>query len=244
MSESGLRVEALCAGYGKGLVLRDLMLHADSGECIALLGPNGVGKTTAIRAISGLVKPRSGSISWQGTSLVGKQPHQIVRLGIAVVPEGRRLYGGMTVEDNLLMGAYSSRKEEALERLVEIRSAFPLLTERSSQLAGSLSGGQQQLCAIARALMSSPRLLLVDELSLGLSPAAIKEVLEGIRIAQKLFSPTIVVVDQDVHVAAQLASRGYFLDLGAVAAEGPMEMLVEADLIRDLYFRKEVRVEA
>lgn len=239
----GLRVESLHAGYGKALVLRELTLHADPGECIAFLGPNGVGKTTAIRAISGVIKPRSGSITWQGTSLAGKPPHEIVRLGVAVVPEGRRLYGGMTVTENLLMGAYSSSRGEALERLEEIRSAFPLLAERGSQLAGSFSGGQQQLCAIARALMSSPELLLVDELSLGLSPAAIKEVLEGIRVAQRLFSPTIVLVDQDVNVAAELATRGYFFDLGAVAAEGPMEKLVEASLIKELYFRKEVRIE-
>src|SRR5262249_34828439 len=151
------------------------------------------GKTTLMRTITGLVGVRSGTIEWDGRRIDGVPPHRMARTGIAMVPEGRRLYGGMTVEENLIMGAFSASRRETVRRLEALYEHFGLLQERRAQLAGTMSGGQQQLCAIGRALMSNPRLLLIDELSLGLSPAAIKTVIEGIRLARNIFQPTILI---------------------------------------------------
>lgn len=230
------RLDKVNAGYSHVPVLRDLSFHAAQGECIALLGPNGVGKTTTMWSIIGSVRPTSGAIWWEGQRIEGLSPHRTVSRGIAIVPEGRRLYGGMSVEDNLRMGAYQLSASVTESRLQAIFDRFPLLRERRSQLAGTLSGGQQQVCAIARALMSNPRLLLIDELSLGLSPAAIGDVVDAIKIAVGMLKPTVVLVDQDVTIAEQLATRGYFLERGSIVAEGPLADLVKADRIRDLYF--------
>jgi branched-chain amino acid transport system ATP-binding protein len=232
-----LSLRSVSAGYNQANVLNDLNIEVRSGECVAVLGPNGVGKTTIMRTIAGLLHPRIGTIEWQGTTLNALPPHQIVELGVAMVPEGRRLYGGMTVHENLLMGAYSAPLREAKQRVEVIYQTFDLLRERSNQLAGTMSGGQQQLCAIGRALMSKPKLLLVDELSLGLSPAAIKQVIAAMQTAIRMFQPTILVVDQDVNVAAALASRGYFIDRGTVVGSGLMSELVNVDLVRKLYFQ-------
>lgn len=232
-----LSLRSVSAGYNQANVLNALDLDVELGECVAVLGPNGVGKTTIMRTLTGLLRPRSGLIEWRGTRINGMPPHRIVDLGVAMVPEGRRLYGGMTVQENLLMGAYQAPKREARQRLEMIYSTFPLLKERCSQLAGTMSGGQQQLCAIGRALMLQPKLLLVDELSLGLSPAAIKQVIAALKTAVRMFQPTMLIVDQDVNVAAALASRGYFIDRGAVVGSGPMDELVNVDLVRNLYFR-------
>jgi branched-chain amino acid transport system ATP-binding protein len=232
----GLTVDALEAGYGHVPVLRGVSLVARPGECVALLGPNGVGKTTTISAIAGVVRATGGEIRFAGRSLRDLAPHEVVRHGIAVVPEGRRLYGGMTVEENLQMGAYAARRAEVAERLQELYDVFPRLAQMRDQLAGNLSGGQQQLSAIGRALMSRPRLLLIDELSMGLSPAAVTEVTDAIAVAKQTFGPTMLLVDQDIEVAAGIATRGYFLDQGRVVASGPMRELREVELIRRLYF--------
>ena len=234
---AGLVLDDVHAGYGGVSVLRGITLEVAPGECVALLGPNGVGKTTTIRTITGVLAPTSGRVEFEGRSLAGVAPHEIVHRGVAVIPEGRRLYGGMTVDENLRMGAYALHKREAGARLEEMYELLPRLQEWRGRLAGQLSGGQQQMCAIARALMSRPRLLLVDELSMGLSPAATREVLDVIKMVAARFSPTILLVDQDVEVAAEIASRGYFLDLGQVVASGAMAELVRVDLIKDLYFK-------
>lgn len=232
-----LRLQSVSAGYNQANVLNELDLQVGLGECVAILGPNGVGKTTIMRTIAGLLRPRSGIVEWQSEVINGLPPHRVVHLGVAMVPEGRRLYGGMTVQENLLMGAYSAPRREALRRLEVIYGTFELLKERGAQLAGTMSGGQQQLCAIGRALMSQPKLLLVDELSLGLSPAAIKQVIAALQTAMRMFQPTMLIVDQDVQVAAELASRGYFIDRGSVVRAGPMNELVNIELVRNLYFR-------
>lgn len=232
----GLVVSGVYAQYGNVPVLRDINLEVADHECVALMGPNGVGKTTTIRTICGLLKPTSGSITWRGQRVDTRPTHEVVKLGIACVPEGRRLYKGMTVEENLLMGAFSATGGATSERLDRIYAMFPLLHQRRRQLSGSLSGGQQQLCAIGRALMSAPTLLLIDELSLGLSPKAIGEVVEALASAIRQIRLTVVLVEQDITVASTLASRGYFLDLGAVVGSGPMGDLVEVDYVRKLYF--------
>jgi branched-chain amino acid transport system ATP-binding protein len=236
LRDEGLTVEDLAAAYGNVPVLRRVTLDASPGECIALLGPNGVGKTTTINALTGNVRVTGGRIRFAGRDLVGITPHQAVHHGIAIVPEGRRLYGGMKVEENLQMGAYASPRREVATRLAELYDVFPRLAAMRGQLAGNLSGGQQQLCAIGRALMSRPHLLLIDELSMGLSPAAVTEVTDVIKTVKRTFAPTILVVDQDINVAAEIATRGYFLDLGRVVAAGTMDELGQVDLIRQLYF--------
>lgn len=233
--KSALTIASVRAGYNWTDVLNGVDIEVARGECVAILGPNGVGKTTLMRAITGVIAVRSGVIEWDAKSIGSLPPHQITRLGIAMVPEGRRLYGGMSVEENLLMGAFAAPRGETRRRLDALYQAFGLLKERREQLAGTMSGGQQQLCAIGRALMSNPRLLLIDELSLGLSPAAIKNVIEGIRIAREMFDPTMLIVDQDVRVAGQIATRGYFLDRGAVVASGAMSELMDARLVHELY---------
>jgi branched-chain amino acid transport system ATP-binding protein len=233
---AAIRVDKINAGYSHVPVLRDLSFHVDQGECVALLGPNGVGKTTTMWTILGSIIPTSGSVWWENQRIDHLPPHRTVSKGIAIVPEGRRLYGGMSVEENLLVGAYQAGKAETRQRLAKIYDTFPILNERRHQLAGTMSGGQQQVCAIGRALMSNPRLLLIDELSLGLSPAAIGTVVEALKVAIAYLKPTLILVDQDVTLAQQLATRGYFLERGSVVAEGPLSELVKADRIRELYF--------
>lgn len=234
--QAGLRVQGVYAQYGHVPVLRDISLTVARGECVALMGPNGVGKTTTIRTICGLLRPTDGGIYWDHNRLDSQATHEVVNLGVACVPEGRRLYQGMTIEENLLMGAYSVKKDLAAARLEKLYTTFPLLRERRKQLAGTLSGGQQQLCAVGRALMSNPSLLLIDELSLGLSPKATHEVVEALQLVIENLHLTILIVEQDITVAAALASRGYFLDLGSVVGSGPMTDLMSVDYVRQLYF--------
>ena len=233
---ASLVVAGISAGYGRMPVLQDLNFSAAAGECIAILGPNGVGKTTTMRLLTGLVRPTAGQILWQGIRIDRIAPHKIVDHGIAIVPEGRRLYSGMTVEDNLRMGAYHLRRPEVERRLAAIYDRFPLLGERWRQTAATLSGGQQQVCAIGRALMSNPQLLLIDELSLGLSPAAITDVVTAIKLAIEMLRPTVVVVDQDVNNVSQFATRAYFLERGTVVASGDLKELIQLDRIKQLYF--------
>lgn len=235
-SNSGLVVTGVTAGYGHIPVLNDLSFTAAPGECIALLGPNGVGKTTTMRVLTGLLHPIQGTITWQGKRIDGIAPHKVVDRGIAIVPEGRRLYGGMSVEDNLRMGAYHLPRSLIETRLRTLYKRFSLLAERRHQLAATLSGGQQQICAIGRALMSEPLLLLIDELSLGLSPAAIADVVAAVRLAIEMLKPTVIVVDQDANNAAKLASRGYFMEGGAMVAEGALSDLMKVERIKELYF--------
>jgi branched-chain amino acid transport system ATP-binding protein len=235
-ADGGLVVTRITAGYGHIPVLNDLSFRAAAGECIALLGPNGVGKTTTMRVLTGLVRPTGGTITWEGKRIDGIAPHKIVDRGIAIVPEGRRLYGGMSVDDNLRMGAYHLSRTLVEKRLHAIYERFPLLAERRHQLAATMSGGQQQICAIGRALMSEPRLLLIDELSLGLSPPAIADVVAAVKLAIELLKPTVIVVDQDAGNAAKLAGRGYFIERGTMVAEGALADLMQVERIKELYF--------
>ncbi len=223
-----LAVTDLVAGYGRAQVLREVSLTVADGEIVALLGPNGAGKTTLVNAVSGIRPPWSGRVVLDGHDLTTTKPHLISERGVAVVPEGRRIFPEMNVGDNLDIGAYNRRarpgRDENLERVLEI---FPRLAERRKQLAGSLSGGEQQMLAIGRALMSDPSLLLLDEPSLGLAPIIVESIFEILRRLNAA-GLAILLVEQNAVEALNLASRGYVLEEGRIVHEG-----ASADLLAD-----------
>ena len=215
MSERLLDVRHLEVAYGPATAVRNVSLHVEAGEVVALLGANGAGKTTTLRGVSGLVRPRSGRVRFAGRRIDGLSPARTVAAGLAHVPEGRRLFPGLTVVENLRLGGWG-RGDHQLDLVFD---TFPRLAERRTQAAGSLSGGEQQMVAIGRALMSEPRLLMVDELSLGLSPVAVDELLE--RLAQlNREGLSILLIEQFVERALRLADRVYVLVKGRVAFEG------------------------
>jgi branched-chain amino acid transport system ATP-binding protein len=224
-----LEIRGLVAGYGGVEILRGIDLDVGESEIVALVGANGAGKTTLLRAISGLIPARRGTIRFRERDLAGLLPEQIVERGIAHVPEGRRLFAGLTVRENLRVGAY--RRGGDLGYVLEL---FPRLEERLRQVAGSLSGGEQQMCAIARGLMSSPDLLMVDELSLGLAPNLVEQILDRLE-AIAANGTAVLLVEQDVDAALRLAARGYVLETGAIVAEGPSSDLLADPRIREAY---------
>jgi branched-chain amino acid transport system ATP-binding protein len=234
VSDPILRVDSLCAGYGQAEVLRNLSLHVAPGEIVALVGSNGAGKTTLLRALSGLV-PFRGTVSFLGASLAGRSPERIFSAGLVHVPEGRQLFYAMTVEDNLKMGARLRKDAAAVAADFErVWNFFPRLKERRRQLAGSMSGGEQQMCAMARALMAQPRLLLVDEMSLGLAPVVVDRLLEILLEIRKAGMP-VLLVEQDVFAAFSVADRGYVLETGHIVGEGPISELREDPRVRAAY---------
>jgi branched-chain amino acid transport system ATP-binding protein len=230
-----LDVRELDVRYGGIRALNGISLHVDEGEIVTLLGANGAGKTTTLRAISGLVRPHSGEIHFEGSSLLRTPPHAIAAMGIGHVPEGRRVFPRMSVRENLELGAYTvtSRKTIA-ERMDEALATFPRLKERFAQKAGTLSGGEQQMLAIARALMASPRLLLLDEPSLGLSPILVQTIFSVIaKIHER--GTTILLVEQNARQALRIASRGYVLENGAISREAPAAALLEDEAVVAAY---------
>ena len=231
-----LEVDGLEAAYGAGAVaLAGASLTVGAGELVALLGPNGAGKTTLVRCIAGLVRPRRGTLRWQGRPLTGVPPHAIVELGIAVVPEGRRLFGGLTVEENLALGAFTPRaRAGACARLEAVYALFPVLRERRRQLARTLSGGQQQMVALGRALMADPRLLVLDEPSLGLAPRVVEAIFETL-VAINRQGVAVLLVEQNVHLALAVAHRACILEAGRVAREGPARALADDPEVRRAY---------
>jgi branched-chain amino acid transport system ATP-binding protein len=225
-----LEVSDLEAGYGRVEVLRGVDLRVEAGEIVALIGSNGAGKTTLLRAVSGLIAPSGGSIRFRGRETGGLPPERIVALGLAHVPEGRRLFAGLTVRENLLAGAFR-RGAGNLERALEL---FPRLGDRLGQIAGSLSGGEQQMCAIARGLMSEPELIMIDELTLGLAPNLVEPILERLtKVAED--GTAVLLVDQDVDLALEVAARGYVLETGAIVASGPSEELIGDPKVSEAY---------
>jgi branched-chain amino acid transport system ATP-binding protein len=236
MAEPLLRIAGLSAGYGDVQVLWGIDLAVPRGEISCLVGSNGAGKTTLMRAISGLVDVRGGAVDFDGRTLVGATPEGVLAAGIAQVPEGRRLFAAMSVRDNLLMGAYLRRDGKAAieEDLERVLAMFPILRQRHAQDAGTLSGGEQQMCAIARGLMSRPRLLLIDELSLGLAPLVVDELSERLR-ALNGEGLTILVVEQDVATALELASTAFVMDNGRVTRSGPSAALRDDPAIHEAY---------
>jgi len=226
-----LEVEGLSAAYGTVEVLWDVELEVRENEIVALVGSNGAGKTTLLRTISGMMRRTSGEVRFEGARISGMRPEQIVSRGVAHVPEGRHLFQGLSVRENLMAGGYANRDGAELDRAVEL---FPALGDRMGQLAGSLSGGQQQMCAIARGLMSRPKLLMLDELSLGLAPKLVDEIIERLGIVAEQ-GTALLVVEQDVDAALRIASRGYVLETGRIAASGPSEELAEDPRVREAY---------
>ncbi|ULR41672.1 ABC transporter ATP-binding protein [Thermus sp. NEB1569] len=229
-----LRIEGLETGYGKAQVLFGMDLEVREGELVALLGANGAGKTTLLRTISGLIRPWRGRILWDGRDLGGLSPAKRARLGLGHVPEGRQLFPLMTVEENLRLGAaflVPGREKEGFERVYAL---FPRLAERRRQLAGTLSGGEQQMLAIARALMGFPRILLVDEPSLGLAPRLAEEVLRTLnRVAEE--GVGILLVEQNVALSLEVAVRAYVVEHGRIVLHGPARAVLEDPRIREAY---------
>jgi len=230
-----LEVQSLRVAYGDVQALWDVSLEVGSGEIVALVGANGAGKTTTLRAISGVVKVIGGSITLAGQELTGRESHDIVERGVVHVPEGRQLWPGMSVEETLQLGAYAARaRGRRAETLAEVFRLFPRLLERRRQAADTLSGGEQQMCAVARGLMARPRLLMLDEPSLGLSPIMLAEVFETVkRVASE--GVTVLLVEQNVEQALALADRAYVLETGSVVLSGPGRELLADDAIRKAY---------
>jgi branched-chain amino acid transport system ATP-binding protein len=230
-----LEVEGLDAAYGPVQVLRGLDLHVDDGEVVVLLGANGAGKTTTIRAICQMVDTK-GSVQMDGTQLVGKRPEQMARLGIAHVPQGRGTFPELTVDENLEVGGYVRKDRHAIHDDIERwYGLFPRLAERRTQLAGSLGGGEQQMLAVARALMSRPRLLLLDEPSLGLAPIIIQDLFDKFDELNEQEGVTMFVVEQNANLALGIADRAYVLEAGRVVLTGSADELRADDAVRRAY---------
>ena len=230
--------------YGSVQALKGISLHVNEGEIVALIGANGAGKTTTLRSISGLLVPRRGTITFGGRSIVGKAPEAIVRAGVSQVPEGRQVFGPLSITDNLLLGAYHLSWREKRTRLHEdferIYSLFPVLRERANQAAGTLSGGEQQMLAIGRALMSRPRLLLLDEPSLGLAPRAARTIFEAIPEFRDQ-GLTVLLVEQNARAALQIADRAYVLETGSVVMEGSTQELLNQREVQRAYLGRGYR---
>jgi len=233
--ETWFRIENLRVFYGRVEALKGISLEVAQGAIVTLIGANGAGKSTTLRAISGLTRPASGEILYQGRKMDGLSPQEIVRAGIAHVPEGRRVFPFMTVKENLNMGAFRRKGKEAIRKDLEgVWAHFPVLLERRSQPAGSLSGGEQQMLAIGRALMSRPTLLLLDEPSLGLAPLMVREVGRIIgEINQRQVG--IILVEQNARMALRIAHQGYVLETGTIALHGPASDLIDNEHVKKAY---------
>jgi branched-chain amino acid transport system ATP-binding protein len=230
-----LELSNVTAGYGQFTALWDVTLRVDRGEAVAVVGPNGAGKTTLLRVISGLIAPRTGELVFEGAHLGGHPAHELVAHGIAHVPEGRRLFPRLTVGENLKMGAYlASARAAYRETLERVYTLFPVLAERSRQRAGSLSGGEQQMLAIGRALMSHPKLILLDEPSMGLAPVMVLRLFDLIRRVREE-GYTILIVEQNVRQVLKLVDRAYLLEVGRIRMEGRSDELSEQDFVRKAY---------
>ncbi|HEY3078151.1 MAG TPA: ABC transporter ATP-binding protein [Burkholderiales bacterium] len=228
-----LRVANVSAGYAGFQALFDVSLDVNAGESVAVIGPNGAGKTTLLRLISKLIEPARGEIFFEAKTLNAVPPHAVVARGIAHVPENRRLFPRLTAEENLRMGAFTSRRQYA-ERLDQVYALFPLLKERRHQVAGTMSGGEQQMCAIGRALMSGPKLLLLDEPSAGLAPVVVQSIFELVRrICAQGY--TVLIVEQNIRQVLKVVSRAYLLDAGRIVQSGSAAELLAAPEIQKVY---------
>ena len=231
-----LEVTDLQAGYGDIQALFGVSFTVREGSIMAILGPNGAGKSTILRAISGLIRPSGGAIRFEGVPLTGMAPYDIAELGIAHVPEGRRVFQNLSVQENLIVGSYSRRaRSQRSKLLAEVYELFPRLRERSHQLAGSLSGGEQQMLVIGRGLMLSPRLLMMDEPSLGLAPLLVEEIYDIIKRFNTEQKTSILLVEQNVRIALSIANYGYVMENGRVVLDGSADFLKNNEDVKEFY---------
>lgn len=233
-----LEVHKLSSGYGETQVLWDISLDVLRGEVVALVGANGAGKSTLLTALSGLLPAWAGTIMFAGRDITRYRAERIVRLGLAQVPQGRRLFGGLTIEENLRLGAYTNRAGSTSAIAADLERVYtflPKLRERRTQLAGSLSGGEQQMCAIGRGLMARPDLLLIDELSLGLAPNIVDDLLSAIDNIHRQERLSFFLVEQDVQIALERAQRAYVMESGRIVLRGPAAELLKSEEIRMAY---------
>jgi len=230
-----LKISNINVYYGAIHALKDLSLEVGAGKIVTLIGANGAGKSTTLRTISGLLKPKSGSIVFHDVNISGKPAQDIVALGIVQVPEGRRVFPNMSVMENLELGAYLRKDRAGIkEDLNQVFTRFPRLKERRSQLAGTLSGGEQQMLAIGRALMARPRLMLLDEPSMGLAPLLVREIFEIIQEINRA-GTTILLVEQNAHMALSIADYAYVLETGRIVLEGPAQELAQSEEVKEAY---------
>ena len=231
-----LEIKNLNVYYGGIHAIKDISISVKEGEIVSLIGANGAGKTTTLQAISGLLKPRSGEITFLGNNLITTEAHDILKLGLAQVPEGRRIFSGLTVKENLQMGAFAVKdtKENLTADRKAVYDRFPRLRERKKQMGGTLSGGEQQMLAIGRALMSRPKMLLLDEPSMGLAPILVKEIFEIIKEVNKS-GVTILLVEQNAKMALSISNRAYVLETGRIVMSGQSSDLLENELVKKAY---------
>ena len=235
MTTPVLELRGVHTAYGPVEALKGVSLRVDPGEIVALIGCNGAGKTTTLLTISQVLRAKAGDVLFEGESLLGTPPDRVVARGVCHVPEGRRIFGRLTIRENLEMGAYLVRDRAVVERRMEEAFAlFPILRERAEQLGGTLSGGEQQMLAIARALMLEPRILLLDEPSLGLAPLVVSRIFEVIRALRERGIP-VLLVEQNAQMALRTADRAYVLDTGEIGREGPARALLDDPAIREVY---------
>jgi len=234
MNQALLSLSNVHVRYGQALAVNGVSIAVQPGQVTAIVGPNGAGKSSLLKAISGLIPMHQGEVSWSGQSIAGHSPKDIAMAGIAHVPEGRRIFAKMSVIDNLLLGAYLRLSRDIEPALQSVYAAFPRLQERLGQRAGSMSGGEQQMLAIGRALMSAPRLIMVDEVSQGLAPVVVQEVYRQLKrlSAQGM---TVLMVEQNARLAFELASQVYVMEQGSVVAHGPTEELAQSVHVRNAY---------
>ncbi len=229
-----LEVNNIHVYYGSIHAVKDVSFHVDTGEIVTLIGSNGAGKSTVLNTVSGLLHPRSGSVNLEGHDLKGVAPHKIVEQGLAQVPEGRRIFLRMTVAENLEMGAYTQPKSALAADISDVFKRFPRLEERRNQIAGTLSGGEQQMLAMGRALMSHPKLLMLDEPSMGLAPLLVEQIFDIIRELHQA-GTTILLVEQNAQAALSVADRGYVLETGRIVLSGSGKELLESDSVKKAY---------
>ena len=235
-----LEIKNLKMQFGGIKAIDDISINVEEGKIVTLIGANGAGKSTTLKCISGLYKPTSGDILYNGESIIGKSPEQIVSLGITMVPEGRRVFPNLTVVENLKIGGYL-RKDNLDKDIEYVYNLFPRLKERSWQLAGTLSGGEQQMLAVGRALMAKPKVIMMDEPSLGLAPIVVREIFEIIKTINKS-GITVILVEQNANMALKIADKGYVLETGHLTMEGTGKQLLEDEGVKEAYLGKSKKI--